>query len=278
MESNLISIQEAMQQLNISAVGLDNNIKKKGFKKHYKGRKAFIAVDDFEVIKKTVELNGRVKKIKDKDSEDFELLKRKEELEKENENLKNEIQSLAIKIESTYNATIDLKKDKEDLIFLLEQSNNNLIITQKLLENEQNLHSQEKHRRMQLEEKLNNTKYLLEQSKIEQETTICKNNETIKNVERLEEHIKILSQEREDEKRESDLKLSKLEEQIKNLNQTRENETKESELKLHKLDKIKYKLETKLIEERNNKEIILGELNQYKNMKFKDKLKFLFNI
>lgn len=219
MEKELISIQQAMRELNISAVGLDNNIKKKGFKKHYNGRQAFITIEDYNVIKKTVEMNGRVKKIKAKDIEDFELVKRKEELEKENENLKNEIQALSIKIESNYNATIDLKKDKEDLKVLLEQSNNNLVAAQKLLQNEQELHRQEKARRIELEERLKSTSYLLESSKVEQEIAVSK--------------------------------AVELEDTIKNVEQ-------------------------QLIKERTEKEILIQDNSKYKNMKLKDKLKFLF--
>lgn len=226
MEKELISIQQAMRELNISAVGLDNNIKKKGFKKHYNGRQAFITIEDYNVIKKTVEMNGRVKKIKDKDNEDFELVKRKEELEKENENLKNEIQALSIKIESNYNATIDLKKDKEDLKVLLEQSNNNLVAAQKLLQNEQELHRQEKARRIELEERLKSTSYLLESSKVEQEIAVSKIDEATE--------------------------------------------------KIDKINKVKCELENKLLEERANKEIVIEELNNYKNRSFIKKLKDLF--
>lgn len=272
MDARLISIQEAMKQLNISAVGLDNNIKKKGFKKHYKGRKAFITIEDFEAIKKTVELNGRVKKIKDKDNEDFELLKRKEELEKENEKLKSEIQSLSVKIESTYNATIDLKQDKDDLKALLEQSNNNLIATQKLLQNEQELHKQEKARRIELEEKLRSTSYLLESSKVEQETAISKVNEATEMVDNLEKQVKLLKETKEAEVKEVEQKLH----EVNRVKLELENTIQNKEIELTDLNNKIEVVESQLLEERANKEVIIGELNKYKNMTFTQKLKALF--
>lgn len=272
MEKKLISIQEAMKKLNISAVGLDNNIKKKGFKKHYSGRQAFITIEDFEVIKRTVELNGRVKKIKDKDNEDFELLKRKEELEKENEKLKNTIQSLSTKIKSTYNATIDLKKDKDDLRkdrddlkALLEQSNNNLIAAQKLLQNEQELHRQEKARRIALEDKVKESLLLAENASKNKEEADIKI-EKLKNINAENQSV-----------------ITKLEGDLIEIKASKEKIVSELESKEITIKEMNSKneiaisrLEEELLEARTSKEIILSENNRYKNMKLKERIKFLF--
>lgn len=162
MREGLISLKDAQAQLGISAVGLDNHIKKKEIKKEYEGRKAFIRTHDFEIIKKAIELNGRVKKIVKKDSEELELLKRKNELEKENEELKNQVEVLNNKVESTYDTIMELKKDKDDLKVIIEHTNNSLLATQKLLHNEQELHKQEKERRIAVENKLRTNILLLE--------------------------------------------------------------------------------------------------------------------
>ena len=162
MRDGLISIKEAQNQLGISAVGLANQINKREIKKEYEGRNAFITIKDFEIIKKAIELNGRVKKIVNKDTEELELIKRKKQLEKENEELKFQIEILNNKVDSAYDVMMELKKDKEDLKVIIEHTNNSLLATQKLLHNEQALHMQEKQRRIDLEDKLKSNILLLE--------------------------------------------------------------------------------------------------------------------
>lgn len=215
-----ISIKEAQETLGISAVGLDNNIKKKDIKKHYYKRRAYILKADYEVIKSAIELNGRVKNIKKKDDEELELKEIKEQLERENEDLKRELESLNNKVSSTSDIIEELKKDKSDLKDMLEDYNNNLRATQQLLANEQELHRREKERRIELEDRLKNNLILLED-----------NNKV---------------------KEEIELNLKKKDETIEELAITLENE-------------------------RISKEVIIKENEKFKNMKFKDKLKFLFS-
>ena len=50
----------------------------------------------------------------------------------------------------------------------------------------------------------------------------------------------------------------------------------EKEKELEGKEKLICSLEEQLVEERQAREVVIGELNQYKEMKFRQRLKFLF--
>lgn len=82
----------------------------------------------------------------------------------------------------------------------------------------------------------------------------------------------------------SGLKIEGLERQMKLLEQAKDEEIEKIETELQKAKKLTYKLEDEvqtkeheLLEERASKEIIMNELNGYKNRTFGQKLKALFS-
>lgn len=105
-----ISIQDILKMLGISAPGLDKQIKSNGVKKEYDRNRAYISLKDFEIIKKEIELNGRVKKNSKQDKEDTITVSEKEmlnfkllTLEKENETLGKDKEFLKQQVASFHN-------------------------------------------------------------------------------------------------------------------------------------------------------------------------------
>ena len=143
-----ISIQDILKTLGISAPGLDKQIKSKGVKKEYDRNRAYISLKDFEIIKKEIKLNGRVKKILKQDKEDEDTMTASEKvmlnfklstLKKENETLEKDKEFLQQQVASFHNI-IALKETDikllNDNIKLLESENTEEISN---LENELNV-------------------------------------------------------------------------------------------------------------------------------------------
>jgi len=142
-----ISIQDILKTLGISAPGLDKQIKSKGVKKEYDRNRAYISLKDFEIIKKEIKLNGRVKKILKQDKEDEDTMTASEKvmlnfklstLKKENETLEKDKEFLQQQVASFHNI-IALKETDikllNDNIKLLESEDTEEISN---LENELN--------------------------------------------------------------------------------------------------------------------------------------------
>ena len=230
MSNNMISLKDAMSELGISAQGLDNHIKNKNMQKHYDGRRALITIEDYNIIKKAIELNGRVKKIKQQDNKDLELLKKKEELEKEKVLLESRLKEYELKLNSSLDTIEHLKEDKENYKDLLDKANLHSSTLQKLLDQEQQLRAKD----MAVIDSLKGQVLMLNESKDKAD------------------------------------KLIKEKEEI----ETKFNSTLEE--KNIATDTVK-KLEEELIEIRSSNEILIGELNSYKNRSFTQKLKALFS-
>lgn len=157
--NNLIAVVKAAEELGVSRVSIDNNIKRKNIEKKYIGRTAYITKEEFKAIEQSMQNNGKLKRIKIMDSIEKEL----ESIKMEKEVLVKELSSVNQELESSLFELDKIKEQKENLIERLEESKKNLDNTQLLLAREQELHMKSQNRILNLENELKQTKLQLTQ-------------------------------------------------------------------------------------------------------------------
>ncbi|EJT5920845.1 hypothetical protein [Clostridium perfringens] len=158
-DNNLIAVVKAAEELGVSRVSIDNNIKRKNIEKKYIGRTAYITKEEFKAIEQSMQNNGKLKRIKIMDSIEKEL----ESIKMEKEVLVKELSSVNQELESSLFELDKIKEQKENLIERLEESKKNLDNTQLLLAREQELHMKSQNRILNLENELKQTKLQLTQ-------------------------------------------------------------------------------------------------------------------
>ena len=162
-ENNLIAVVKAAEELGVSRVSIDNNIKRKNIEKKYIGRTAYITKEEFKAIEQSMQNNGKLKRIKIMDNIEKEL----ESIKMEKESLINELSSANQQLESSLFELDKVKEQKENLNEQLKESKKNLENIQILFAREQELHMKSQNSVLSLESELKQTKLQLTQGENE---------------------------------------------------------------------------------------------------------------
>lgn len=245
-DDDLVRTKVIREETGITAAGLDKHIKSKGITKYRNSdNQVCILKTDYAIIKKAMELNGRLKKLHEKDIEDKELEQSYKAIKEEKEELSKQIDILNINLHNAEDKINGLVNDKQMLQGQLATATDNLAITQKLLSQEQELHLKEKQLREQLEDKLRTNKLLLE------------------NIDNEKHDLEQKIQAAENKAKDIESKFNKL------LDEKKEAELKYNESLIEKDNELK-----KIENDRAAAEIAITKVSEYENMNFMRRIKF----